>query len=72
MFYVLSACLVALGILVLVVITIRSARLLRRYGRTASMVSASTHDQLGLLRARVAAVKVAIGQRRGRSRTHNG
>ncbi|MEU6641655.1 bacteriophage holin [Saccharomonospora sp. NPDC046836] len=69
MFYVLSGALVALGILVLGVLIVRLIRLLHRCARTASMVSASTHDQVGLLRARSAAVRVAIEQRRHRSCT---
>ncbi|PXY22447.1 bacteriophage holin [Prauserella muralis] len=69
MLYVLSVGLVALGILVLGIAAVRIVRALRTYSRTASMVSASAHDRLGLLRARSAALKVAVGERRVRSRT---
>lgn len=65
MFYVLSGALVAFGIVVLGLVVLRLVSLLRRFNRTASMVTASTHDRVGLLRARTAAVKVAIAERRG-------
>ncbi|PXY30215.1 hypothetical protein DI005_05910 [Prauserella sp. PE36] len=71
MFYVLSGALVALGILVLGIVAVRLVGALRRYSRTASMVAASTQDQAGLLRARAAAVGVALARRRGSSLTHN-
>nr|WP_232286418.1 bacteriophage holin [Saccharomonospora azurea] len=42
----------------------RVIRLLRGYRATASMVSARTSDRIGLLRARSAAVRVAVRERR--------
>nr|WP_298177615.1 bacteriophage holin [Saccharomonospora sp.] len=44
----------------------RVLRLLRTYRVTASMVAAHTSDRVGLLRARSAAVRVAITERRRR------
>ncbi|WP_040925692.1 bacteriophage holin [Saccharomonospora marina] len=67
MFYELSVVLVVLGIAALAILGTRVTRLLRRYGDTASMVSTSTRDHLGLLRARWAALRVAVGGRRRRT-----
>ncbi|MBK1782954.1 bacteriophage holin [Prauserella cavernicola] len=72
MYYVLSGALVGLGILVLGVVLFRIVRVLRRFTRTFSMVTVSTQDRTGLVRARTAAVRVAIGQRRARSLTQDG
>lgn len=66
MFYVLSVGLVALGVIVLVIVGVVVAGRLRRYLSAASMVSASTQDHVGLLRARSAAVKIAVAEKRRR------
>jgi uncharacterized membrane protein len=56
--------LVVLGLLVLAVMLIRLLRVLRRFNQTVSMVATNTQDRTGLLRARSAALGVAVRQRR--------
>jgi hypothetical protein len=56
--------LIVLGLLVLAAILIRVLRVLRRFNQTVSMVTTNTQDRTGLLRARSAALRVAVGQRR--------
>ncbi|WP_216204738.1 bacteriophage holin [Amycolatopsis aidingensis] len=65
MLYVLSLVLVVFGVCFLAVVIFRVARVLRRFDRAASMVVADTTDRTGLLRARAAALRVAMTQRRG-------
>lgn len=72
MLFVLSGALIAFGIVLLVVGVLVFLRPLRRFHRTSSMVTARTQDQLGLLRARKAAVRVAIAERRNRHRGGTG
>ncbi|GAA3569791.1 hypothetical protein GCM10022222_62400 [Amycolatopsis ultiminotia] len=61
--------LLAVGLLLLVVLLVRTIGVLRRLRRTVSMVSAAAHDRTGLLRARSAALRVAVAQRREAPRT---
>lgn len=56
--------LVAAGLLLLVVLLVRTTRVLRGFRQTASMVAANTQDRAGLIRARSAALRVAFAQRR--------
>ncbi|WP_197318967.1 bacteriophage holin [Saccharomonospora sp. NB11] len=64
MSYVVSAAVVLVALVVLGFVIFRVFRLLRAYRATASMVSARAGDRVGLLRARSAAVRVAIRERR--------
>jgi hypothetical protein len=56
--------LIVLGLLVFAVVLIRVLRVLRRFNQTVSMVSTNAQDRTGLLRARSAALRVAVKQRR--------
>ncbi|GAB3146134.1 bacteriophage holin [Amycolatopsis sp. NPDC004378] len=56
--------LAAAGLLLLVVVLVRTAKVLRAFKQTASMVAANTQDRAGLLRARSAALRVAFAERR--------
>ncbi|MFD9890570.1 bacteriophage holin [Amycolatopsis sp. NPDC059027] len=69
MAFVLIAVLVVAGFLLLALVLVRVRRALRTYRRTVSMVSTNTQDRAGLLRARTAAVRVAINQRRPAPKT---
>ncbi|WP_026361464.1 bacteriophage holin [Amycolatopsis nigrescens] len=69
MSYLPSIALAVLGILLLGVLLTRIFRLLRRFRHTMSMVATDTQDKAGLLRARSAAIRVAIQQRRDASAT---
>lgn len=69
MYYWLSIALVVLGLLVLAAVLTRTLVLLRRFDRAASMVAGHSHDRVGLLRARFAAVRVAVADRRGQPST---
>lgn len=64
MSYVPSLALLAAGLLVFGIITFRTIRTLRRFSRTARMVTASTQDRAGMICARSAALRVAIEDRR--------
>jgi uncharacterized membrane protein len=64
---VLALALAVLGVLVLAVVLVRLLRVLRRFTRTMSMVATNTQDRAGMLRARSAALRVAVEQRRHRS-----
>lgn len=64
MSYLPSVVLAAVGVIVLGVVLIRTFGVLRRFKRTSSMVTASVADRTGLLKARSAGLRVAIGQRR--------
>ncbi|GAA4534739.1 bacteriophage holin [Amycolatopsis samaneae] len=63
------AALVVAGFLLLIVLFVRTRRTLRAYRRTVSMVSTNTRDRAGLLRARTAALRVAINERRPAPKT---
>ncbi|MEU5261084.1 bacteriophage holin [Amycolatopsis sp. NPDC021455] len=56
--------LAAAGLLLLVVLLVRTTRVLRGFKQTASMVATNTQDRAGLIRARTAALRVAFEQRR--------
>ncbi|EHR61762.1 bacteriophage holin [Saccharomonospora cyanea] len=64
MLYVVSAALVVAAVAGFGLVAFRVFRLLRTFREAASMVSARTGDRVGLLRARSAAVGVAIRQGR--------
>ncbi|TLW94438.1 hypothetical protein FFT09_00580 [Saccharomonospora piscinae] len=71
MFSVVSIALVVLAIAGFGLVLFRVLKLLRTYRSTASMVTARTGDRVGLLRARFAALRVAIaGRRRHRRDGH--
>ena len=55
--------LAAAGLLLLVVLLVRTTRVLRAFKQTASMVATNTQDRAGLVRARVAGLRVAFAQR---------
>ncbi len=56
--------LIAIGLIVLVAISVRVIRSLRRFARTRTLVRDRVGDRVGLLKARTAALKVAFAQRR--------
>jgi hypothetical protein len=56
--------LIALGLIVLVAITVRVIRSLRRFARARTLVGDRVGDSVGLLKARGAALKVAFAERR--------
>jgi hypothetical protein len=56
--------LIALGLAGLVVLLVRTVKVLRGFRRTASMVATNTQDRAGLVRARTAALRVAFAERR--------
>lgn len=62
--YLPTVVLVAIGLLLLVVLVVRTAKVLRGFKQTASMVATNTQDRAGLIRARSAALRVAFAQRR--------
>ncbi|WP_328610030.1 bacteriophage holin [Amycolatopsis sp. NBC_00345] len=62
--YLPTVVLLAAGLLVLIVLLVRTLRVLRGFRRTMSMVATNTQDRTGLLRARSAALRVAVAQRR--------
>jgi len=55
----------AIGVVLLVIFTIRLFGWLRRFRRTTTMVVTDTQKRVGLLRARIAALRVAVAQRKG-------
>ncbi|WP_410566605.1 bacteriophage holin [Amycolatopsis sp. cmx-4-61] len=61
--YLPTVALVVIGLALLVVLLVRTAKVLRAFRRTASMVAAHTQDRAGLVRARSAALRVAFAQR---------
>lgn len=65
MSYLPSALLVVLGLVLLALIFVRAVKALRGFRRAVSMVATNTQDRTGLLRARSAALRVAIDERRG-------
>jgi hypothetical protein len=62
--YLPTVALAALGLLLLVVLLVRTCKVLRAFRQTASMVATNTQDRAGLLRARTAALRVAFAERR--------
>ncbi|KOV85477.1 hypothetical protein ADL03_12440 [Nocardia sp. NRRL S-836] len=54
----------ALGLLVLVLIGVRVIRSLRRFASTRTLVGDRVGDGVGMLKARSAALKVALAERR--------
>jgi C4-dicarboxylate transporter len=62
--YLPTVVLVAIGLLLLVVLVVRTAKVLRGFKQTASMVATNTQDRAGLVRARSAALRVAFAERR--------
>jgi hypothetical protein len=62
--YLPTVALAALGLLLLVVLLVRTSKVLRGFRQTASMVATNTQDRAGLLRARSAALRVAFAERR--------
>jgi len=61
--YLPTAVLVVLGLAVLVVLLVRTVKVLRAFRQTASMVATNTQDRAGLVRARAAGLRVAFEQR---------
>jgi hypothetical protein len=62
--YLPTVVLVAIGLLLLVLLLVRTVKVLRGFKQTASMVATNTQDRAGLIRARSAALRVAFAQRR--------
>lgn len=62
--YLPTVALVAIGLLLLVVLLVRTVKVLRGFKQTASMVATNTQDRAGLIRARSAALRVAFAERR--------
>jgi hypothetical protein len=56
--------LAAIGVLLLVILLVRTIKVLRGFKQTASMVATNTQDRAGLIRARSAALRVAFAERR--------
>ncbi|MFI7119031.1 bacteriophage holin [Amycolatopsis sp. NPDC049868] len=65
MSYLPSILLAVAGLILLFVLLIKLRRVLRVLTHTMSMVATNTRNRTGLLRARSAALRVAIAQRRG-------
>ncbi|GHF92017.1 MULTISPECIES: bacteriophage holin [Amycolatopsis] len=61
--YLPTAALLVLGLVVLVVLLVRTVKVLRAFRQTTSMVVTNTQDRAGLVRARAAGLRVAFGQR---------
>lgn len=64
MSYVPSLALVVAGLIALILLALKLRRGLRGFHQTVSMVATNTQNRAGLLRARRAALRVAIAQRR--------
>lgn len=62
--YLPTVVLVAIGLLLLVLLLVRTVKVLRGFKQTASMVATNTQDRAGLIRARSAALRVAFAERR--------
>jgi hypothetical protein len=69
MFYWLSIALAVAALLVLVALVVRVLRGVRRLQAVAALVKAGVDDRTGLVRARSAALRVALDQRRASSST---
>ncbi|HWD02464.1 MAG TPA: bacteriophage holin [Amycolatopsis sp.] len=61
--------LLAAGLLILILLLARTFRVLRTFRRTVSMVAGHTQDRAGLIRARSAALRVSVAQRRDAAET---
>ncbi|WP_410638615.1 bacteriophage holin [Amycolatopsis sp. lyj-346] len=61
--YLPAAVLIVLGLAVLVVLLVRTVKVLRAFRQTASMVATNTQDRAGLVRARAAGLRVAFARR---------
>jgi len=61
--YLPSVALALAGLVLLVVLLVRTVGTLRRFSRTASMVTRDSGDRAGMLRARSAALRVAVDAR---------
>ncbi|MBB3666272.1 hypothetical protein LY15_000169 [Prauserella flava] len=66
MFYVLSAAVAGAGLIVLVLALVRLAGAARGFGRAAEVMRSDVESRLGMLRARAAAVGVAVRDLRTR------
>jgi hypothetical protein len=62
--YVPTIVLVAIGLVLLITLLVRVRGIFRLFGQTVSVVATNTQDRTGLLRARSAALRVAVAQRR--------
>jgi len=62
--YLPTIALAAVGLLLLLLLLVRTVKVLRGFKQTASMVATNTQDRAGLIRARTAALRVAFEQRR--------
>jgi hypothetical protein len=62
--YLPTAVLLVLGLAGLVVLLVRTVKVLRAFRQTASMVATNTQDRAGMIRARSAGLRVAFAQRR--------
>ncbi|MCP3803718.1 bacteriophage holin [Allokutzneria sp. A3M-2-11 16] len=67
--YLLSLLLVVAGLVVLVVVAVKVFRSLSRFGAAYAAAGRHVDDRAGLLRARSAALKVAIAERRSTKST---
>ncbi|MFF1611253.1 bacteriophage holin [Amycolatopsis sp. NPDC058278] len=61
--YLPTALLILIGLAGLVVLLVRTVKVLRAFRQTTSMVATNTQDRAGLVRARSAALRVAFAQR---------
>ncbi|MCP2251518.1 hypothetical protein LY13_000246 [Prauserella aidingensis] len=66
MFYVLSAAVAGAGLIVLVLALVRMAGAAKGFGRAAGDVRSDVESRLGMLRARAAAIGVAVRDLRTR------
>ncbi|MGW5743592.1 bacteriophage holin [Amycolatopsis sp. NPDC003861] len=62
--YLPTAVLIVLGLALLVVLLVRTVKVLRAFRQTTSMVVTNTQDRAGLVRARAAGLRVAFARRR--------
>jgi ABC-type transporter Mla subunit MlaD len=61
--YLPTAVLIVLGLAGLVVLLVRTVKVLRAFRQTTSMVVTNTQDRAGLVRARSAGLRVAFARR---------
>jgi uncharacterized protein YoxC len=69
--YLSIAILVAVGVILIVVSLVRTLRAVKRFTAASTRVSSGLDESTGLLRARLAALRIAIKQRR-RTGSHEG
>ncbi|MEU4524499.1 bacteriophage holin [Amycolatopsis sp. NPDC024027] len=62
--YLPAAVLILIGLAGLVVLLVRTVKVLRAFRQTTSMVVTNTQDRAGLVRARSAGLRVAFARRR--------